>query len=446
VLVVDDEPAVRFTLREVLEAHEVTLAASGEEALSILSERDEPFDAILTDLAMPRMTGLEFIAHLAVDHPEIPVLMLTAHGSERAAVTAMRAGAWDYLAKPFDVDELCATVGRAVERSELRRAARKAEAERALGRPIVGRTKGLRRLLTLVERLAPRDVNVLVTGETGTGKELVATLLHAQSRRAAKPLVRFNCGAIVESLAESELFGHEKGAFTGASSARAGYFAQADGGTLVLDEIGELPLGLQAKLLRAVQQGEIQRVGASTPRKVDVRIVACTHRDLRAEVARGTFREDLYYRLAVVEVSVPPLRERREDIPLLAAAFLERYAARFGMEEVALSPELLDALTNRAWPGNVRELENTVARLLALSGGGEIGVSALDPSPRPTREAPGSEALIRGGTFREAMAAHERAVLGAALKEAGGNQSEAARRLGMSRVTLIDRLKRLQIR
>jgi DNA-binding NtrC family response regulator len=293
----------------------------------------------------------------------------------------------------------------------------------------------LRELLALVERVAPRDVNVLVTGETGTGKEMIAAMLHAHGKRAAGPLVRFNCAAIPEALAESELFGHVRGAFTGAVGERRGYFEQAHGGTLVLDEIAELPAAMQAKLLRATQDGEIRRIGASGPTRVDVRLVACTHRDLRAEASAGRFREDLYYRLAVVELRVPPLRERRDDIPALVHEFVRRHAVRFGLDDVELAPEVIDALTAQAWPGNVRELDNAVARLVALSDGGRIGLSAWSAAASPAPR-------TGGGTFRERVMAFERELLSSALDASSGNQSEAARRLGMSRVTLIDRLKK----
>jgi two-component system response regulator AtoC len=280
--------------------------------------------------------------------------------------------------------------------------------------------------------VAARDVPVLVLGETGTGKELLAALLHAGSNRARAPLVRFNCAAITSELAESELFGHARGAFTGASAAHAGFFAQADGGTLVLDEVGELSQRLQPKLLRALQSGEIQPVGGR-PQRVDVRVVACTHRDLGAEVRAGRFREDLWYRLAVVELTMPPLRERREDIPILAEVFARRAAARFGLEGVTLAPELLQALTARDYPGNVRELENLVTRAVALSEGGRIGTSELEWPKAPARAS---------GSFRERVESLERSLLGEALTAAGGNQSEAARSLGLSRATFLDKLKR----
>jgi two-component system response regulator AtoC len=272
-----------------------------------------------------------------------------------------------------------------------------------------------------------------VRGETGTGKELIGSLLHAQSRRCKGPLVRFNCAAIPAELAEAELFGHTKGAFTGAQGARRGFFAEADRGTLILDEIGELPLALQAKLLRAIQEGEIQPVGSGRVEKVDVRLVASTNRDLAAEARAGRFREDLYYRLAVVELVVPPLDQRREDIPALATAFARRYGEKFDVD-VTLAPSLLERLNKRSWPGNVRELENTIARLVALSPGGAIDEQALDPA----QDAP----PVEGGPLKEQVEAFEKGLIARALQDANGNQSEAARRLGVSRGTLIDKLKK----
>ena len=331
---------------------------------------------------------------------------------------------------------------RALEARALRRSNRRLTAERNLGRPVIGESEAMRGVLSAIERLAPKDITVLVRGETGTGKELVGSLIHAQSRRAAGPLVRFNCAAIPPDLAEAELFGHTRGAFTGAAQARRGFFAQADGGTLVLDEIGELPSSVQAKLLRALQEGEIQPVGAGRVERVDVRVVACTNRDLAASARAGQFREDLYYRLAVVEIVVPPLRDRPEDIPALAAAFMRRYAERFGTQDVRLAPELVEALQHAPWPGNVRELENAVARMVALSGGGEIPASAFTRPPLPEVEgeieAPPSGTL----TLREHLDAIERSMIASALAEVAGNQSKAARNLGLSRSALIDRLKK----
>jgi two-component system, NtrC family, response regulator AtoC len=444
VLVVDDEPAVRFALAEMLRdrGHEVIDVASGAEALPHLAD----VHVVVTDLVMPGLDGMGLLREARRRVPRLPVIMLTARGSEKSAVEAMRAGAEDYLTKPFDVDEVALVVARAAEAAELRRDVARAAAERAIGRSLIGDSPAMRGLLARVERLAPRDVTVLVRGETGTGKELVATLLHALGPRARGPLVRFNCAAIPGELADAELFGHAKGAFTGATEARAGYFARAHGGTLVLDEIGELPLGIQAKLLRAVQEGEIQAVGGGAIKKVDVRILACTHRDLREEARAGRFREDLYFRLAVVELEVPALRERREDIPALARAFAARFGARWGID-VRLSDELVAELARRPWPGNVRELENTIARLVAESDGGELEVGVLPSLSTRGPDAPvvPADPADAALPFRERVAAFERALITEALAAAGGNRAEAARRLGLSRVTLLDRMKRLGI-
>lgn len=435
VLLVDDDRGVLFTLGEILEdaGYEVIRAHSGGEALPSL----ERADVLITDLVMPGMTGLELLARSRELRPSLPVILVTAQGSERIAVQAMKAGAYDYLTKPFELDEVRAAVGRASEASELRREARFLSVERALGRPLIGQSASFRRLLEDACRVAPRDVSVLLQGETGTGKELIATLLHVLGRRASNSLVRFNCAAIPAALAEAELFGHAKGAFTGADRAREGFFVQADGGTLVLDEVGELPLVVQAKLLRALQEGEVQPVGTGKTVKVDVRVVASTHRDLAQEAAAGRFREDLYYRLAVVVLRLPPLRERREDIAPLARSFCQRAARRFDLPSAVLSPGLIAALQTRSWPGNVRELENTVTRMLALSSGGELGVDSLEPGAARTH------AVL---SLREQVIAFERGLLEEALSEAEGNHSEAARLLGLSRVTLLDKLRRHGLR
>jgi two-component system response regulator AtoC len=443
VLLVDDDAAVLFALKEVVRTagHEPVLARSGREALQQL----DGVDAVVTDLVMPEMDGLALLQAVHESDRSLPVVLLTAQGSERIAVRAMKAGAYEYLTKPFEVDEMALTVERALETRGLRLRNRRLEAERAIGKSVVADSAPMRRLLDEVARVAPRDITVLVRGETGTGKELVAALLHAQSRRAAGPLVRFNCAAIPAELAEAELFGHARGAFTGATQARRGFFAEADGGTLVLDEVGELPLGLQPKLLRALQEGEIQPVGAGRVEKVDVRVIACTNRDLEADAQAGRFRQDLYYRLAVIEFLVPPLRERREDIPGLVAEFARRYAERFGMEGVRLSPALVEALCRGDWPGNIRQLENTVARAVALGTGGELGVEALGPRfQTPEPEAPDAPALGPGEglSLREQVEALERSLVSRAIAAAKGNQSEAARRLGMGRTALIERLKK----
>jgi two-component system response regulator AtoC len=448
VLLVDDEPGVLYTLSEVLKerGHAISSARSGADALGKL----EDADVVITDLAMPGMNGLELMGQIVARDPSLPVILLTAHGSERVAVAAMKQGAYDYLAKPFDIDEVALVIARALEARRLRVDNRRLAAEQTLGRRIVGASRPMRRLLEATSRVASRDVTVLVRGETGTGKEFVAELLHAQSPRADKPLVRFNCAALPPELADAELFGHTRGAFTGANASRPGYFSQAHGGTLILDEIGELPPGVQAKLLRALQEGEIQPVGSGRIDKVDVRVVAATNRDLAADVKAGTFREDLYYRLAVVELVVPPLRERRDDIPALAEEFARRYGEKFGLGSVSLEPSLIAALAEAEWPGNVRQLENTIARLAALSTGGVIGLndfrasetsSPSPPAPTDASEDPPPDAR-NGPSLKEQVEAFERGLVARALDGTRGNQSEAARRLGVSRVTLIDKMKK----
>jgi two-component system response regulator AtoC len=441
ILLIDDDPGVLFTLEEILisRGHQVTSHRSGREALAQL----EGVEAVVVDLQMPEMDGLAVLRLVRERDESLPVIMLTAHGSERVAVEAMRNGASDYLPKPFDVQELMRVLERALELHALRRERRNLLAERALGRRIIGEAPAMRRLLETVARVAARDVTVLVRGETGTGKELIASLLHAQSRRADKPLVRFNCAAIPGELAEAELFGHARGAFTGAQAARRGYFAQADGGTLVLDEVGELPLAIQAKLLRALQEGEIQPVGAGRIEHVDVRIIASTHQELRAAVKAGTFREDLYYRLAVVELGVPALRERREDIPALAADFARRYAEKFDVPRVELTPALVERLCAAPWPGNVRELENAIAQMVATSLGGPLGPEALRTEAGSGPELPGEPVPPAGrAPLKAQVEAFERGLIARAMAEARGNQSEASRLLGTSRQTLIDKIRK----
>ena len=447
VLVVDDEPSVRLALKELVLSRgwEPLVARDAAEALELVDRAD----AVVTDFSMPGMDGMELLRTVHERDESLPVIVLTARGSERLAVRAIRAGAYEYVPKPFDVDEMAVALGRALEARVLRQRDRQLAAEHAIGRRLVCDSAPMRQLLDATARVAAREITVLVRGETGTGKELIGSLLHAQSKRADGPLIRFNCSAIPAELAEAELFGHTRGAFTGATQARPGFFAEANRGTLILDEVGELPMAVQAKLLRALQDGEIQPVGSGRVEKVDVRIVACTNRDLAAEAREGRFREDLYYRLAVVELVVPPLRERRSDIPALAHEFALRYAERFGVDEVRLAPALVQRLAAADWPGNVRQLENAVARMVALGGSGEIGPEAFtggaaEPPARPRGDAavpPGDD----GQTLREQLDALERNVIARTMTAVGGNQSEAARRLGISRNTLTERLRRYEI-
>jgi DNA-binding NtrC family response regulator len=443
---VDDEGAMRFALSEVMEQNgiDVVEAASTEEALSHV----DGVDVVVTDFAMPGRNGLDLLEEVRKLNARLPVIMITAHGSEQLAVQALKRGAYDYIAKPFDNDEVACAVLRACETYNLRSRSDRAALEESAGIRVVGESAPLRRVLQTATRLAEKDVSVLVRGETGTGKELFASLLHAGSRRAQQPLVKFNCAAIPHDLAEAQLFGYARGAFTGAASAHAGYFVQAHGGTLLLDEIGELSLPLQAKLLRVLQEREVQPLGSTRVEKVDVRLVTSTHRDLAADAKSGRFREDLYYRIAVVELVVPPLRERAEDIPLLAREFARKYSERFGLDYVIqLAPAFVAMLVSARWPGNVRQLENAIARCVALATDSVLGPTAFEliQSPAVGAEAPSSAALADGPSFREQMDAFERNLLVHALAAAQGNQSEAARRLGLTRATLYDRLKRYSL-
>jgi DNA-binding NtrC family response regulator len=348
----------------------------------------------------------------------------------------MKAGAFDYFRKPFEPEELLAVVRRAVEAARLAQENERLAGELALAGGMVFTSAPMRQLAALVARIAPRDVTVLVSGESGTGKERIADAIVRASRRAERPFVRFNCAALTAELAEAELFGHARGAFTGAVRARPGLFGEADGGTVLLDEIGDLPLELQPKLLRVLQEGEIRPVGEERPRKVDVRVLAATHRDLEEEVRAGRFREDLYYRLHVVHLRVPPLRERPEDVPPLARHFVQLFCERFGVGPFQVSDPVLDRLRALPWRGNVRELENAMERWVALSP-----PEGLDPALLPTAAGSGGEQGRPLG-LRERVEAYERGLVVEALRGARGNRSEAARRLGISRVTLHDKLRK----
>jgi two-component system response regulator AtoC len=443
VLVIDDDASLRFTLEAVLSdaGFVVEVCGSGAQAMAAFEARGA--DIVLTDLAMPEMDGMQVLERMRASDPSVPVLMLTAHGSERVAVAAMKSGAFDYIPKPFDPDELVLAVRRAAEWRDLRLQNARLRTEAALGRSIIAESPAMKRVMDVIARVAPKDVTVLLTGESGAGKDVLATVLHAHSRRADKPLIRFNAAAIPGELAESELFGHTKGAFTGAQAARHGYFQAAHRGTLFIDEIGELAPAIQAKVLRAIQSGEVQQVGGR-PEIVDVRLIAATNRDLAAEVKAGRFREDLFYRLNVVPIRVPALRERPEDVEPLVRTFVRRYAERYGMGGVELEPSLVDALRANSWPGNVRELENTVARLLALAPDERITLAlwrslsegpAMSSSPTPAAGDPGPGHPLRGR-----VEAFERSLIAESFEAASRNQSETARRLGVSRPALIEKL------
>jgi DNA-binding NtrC family response regulator len=446
VLVVDDQRNMRATTAMVLRqaGHAVEEAEDGAAALERLQACS--YDVVLTDLRMPNVDGMEVLRLVRQLAPQTQVIVMTAYGTIEAAVEAMRRGAYDFLSKPFKEDELLLRVGKALElrRLVVERDLLAAELRRQQTQEgIIGGSAPMREVKERVRRVAASDATVLITGESGTGKEVVARAVHLASRRGDKPFVPVNCAAITETLLESELFGHARGAFTGAARARRGLFEEASGGTLFIDEIGETSPGFQAKLLRALQDGEIRRVGESTPVQVDVRIIAATNQDLKRAIAERRFREDLFYRLNVVPVRIPPLRERREDIPLLAAHFLARYNARAGAAKV-LSPEAMQKLGDHHWPGNVRELENMVEQAAALSVDAEIravDISLEEGGPLP----PTPDAEGDGRTLAAAVEEAERRTVEAALARCEGDLARVARDLGVSATTLWRKMKRLGI-
>jgi two-component system response regulator PilR (NtrC family) len=462
ILVVDDEQSMREFLAICLRraGHTVTAAPTATEALTLLAGK--PFDVVVTDLRMPGdLDGLGLLAAIksgSVRYTAAPggtpwivdpeVILVTAYASADSAIAAMKQGAYDYLTKPFQVDEINAVISRALEKKKLveeNLALRDQVAGRVRLANLLGKSRAMQNVFELIGKIHSAKTSVLITGESGTGKELVARALHTEGARAKKPFIAVNCGAIPEELMESELFGHKKGAFTGAIADKSGLFQEADGGTLFLDEIGELSLGLQVKLLRALQERKVKPVGATDESEVDVRVVAATNRDLEAEVARGAFRADLYYRLNVIEVRLPPLRQRREDIPLLAEHFLRRFSGEHG-REVRLSSEALRRLERYDFPGNVRELENVLERAVALSSSAVIGSSDL-PDERPNRQAPEVPAQFptEGVDLERLVSDYEREWVTRALEQAGGVRKRAAQLLGISFRSLRYRLAKLGI-
>jgi DNA-binding NtrC family response regulator len=454
VLVVDDERAILVALRGLFgkEGYEVDTAASGEEAVRKLEAGS--FHVVVTDLSMEGVSGMQVLEHARALDPDVAVVMITAHGSEKAAVQAMKLGASDYLPKPFDNDELRVVVRRAMEGALLKRDHRRL-VEQVAGaygfEQMVGASPGIRRVFEAITRVADTDVTVLVRGESGTGKELVANALHYRSPRRTKPLVKMNCAALSRELVESELFGHEKGAFTGAVARREGKFEAADGGTLFLDECGDMPLETQAKLLRAIQEKEFERVGGNQPIRVDVRLIAATNQDLEAAVKAGRFREDLYYRLRVIELTIPPLAERREDIPPLVDRFVKDAAERFGRPAKALTAAALRACIVHEWKGNVRELKSALEQALLLAPGDEITAEDLFGARNGSSERPAPAPIpsADGLSFREAkekvVASFERDFILQALRRHGGNITKAAEDVGMYRQNLQQKMKELGI-
>ena len=439
VLVVDDERSIRLTVAMLLrgEGHSVREAESVATAVTLIEQ--EPFDLVVTDLRLGNLEGgLEVLKAVKRKAPDTEVVFLTAFGSIASAVESVKLGAFDYLSKPFEPDDLVLVVRNAMDRRalvrEVERLRATLEEEMGLSR-LVARGSAMKRVLDLVRRVAPSEATVLLQGESGTGKELVARLIHTRSARAGRPFVAIECGAMPETLLESELFGHAKGAFTGAVQAKRGLFEEADGGTVLLDEIGELPPPLQVKLLRVLQEQTIRPVGTNAPVKIDIRVIAATNRDLAAQVKERAFREDLYYRLNGIIIELPPLRDRTEDVVPLAVHFLHAFSDRLGKRVSAISPGAVEMLLRHPWPGNVRELEKAIERAVVLATGEEIVPEDLPPALQGKPEA------APGGARGRTLADVEKAHILATLHEHGWNQARAAEELGISRSTLWRKLR-----
>ncbi len=451
ILIVDDDDALRESLELILsaEGYHVLSADCGEAALDVISESS--VDVVLCDLRMPGLDGFDLIPQISCQMPGTPIILMSAHGTEDLAVEAIRRGAYDYLAKPFQPAEIRLTLRKAHEREQLRHQNEllRRDMSRSLGdRAIVAASDGMIELLEMLERTATYKSTILVTGESGTGKEVIARAIHQQSPRRERPFVAVNCGAIPENLLESELFGHAKGAFTGANRAHRGLFTEAHEGTLFLDEIAELPPPLQVKLLRAIQEEEIRPVGETKSQQIDVRVVAATARDLTREIAEGRFREDLFYRLNVVRLEVPPLRDRREDIPLLVDHFLARFRDSLGKPVRRVSDETLELLVAYSWPGNVRELENLIERAMILTDGDVVEASALpsvvaSPPDQPSvADVDSNEPLA----LKPARQAFEAKIIRKALARTDGNRTHAAKLLEISHRALLYKIKDYGIR
>jgi DNA-binding NtrC family response regulator len=459
VLVIDDEANLRKVLAALLrrDGYDVTIAEDGEMGLAEFQKNGA--DAVITDLVMPKLGGMEVLRAVNAVDPEVPVIIITAHGTVDSAVEAIKLGAFDYVTKPFDQTELSNVLAKAIRTHESAR--RNARGER--GRhALVGSSPQMQDVMKVIEKVADTPSTVLITGESGTGKELIATALHEGSSRHDKPFIRINCAAIPRDLIESELFGYERGAFTGAVTSKPGRFELADGGTLFLDEIGEVPVEMQVKLLRALQESEFERVGGIKTTHVDVRLIAATNRDLNAEIEAGRFRKDLYYRLAVVPINVPPLRERPSDVPTLVRHFVDKYNRRLNKRIEGMTDEAMSLLQAYAWPGNIRELENLIERTLLFADGPLIGAGDLPqllrppgtttplPGPAPA-PLPGALPAPAGETglkdiVRQRAAELEKDLITRALEETGGNVTRAAKLLQISRKSLQTTMKEFSLR
>lgn len=446
ILIVDDDKAHRTMLTTLMGSwgYRLHAADDGDTAVEVVQKR--PFDLILMDIRMVRMSGIDALAQIKAINPAIPVVIMTAYASVDTAVAALKAGAYDYLTKPLDFDKLKITLQRALEHARLRDENRELKARLHKRNPsgeIVGNSRAVQSLLGTIAQIAPTDATVLISGASGTGKELVASALHSASPRQAGPFIAVNCAAITETLLESELFGHEKGSFTGADRRKEGCFVRADSGTLFLDEVSEMPLLMQAKLLRVLQEREVVRVGGETVIKVDVRIITATNRDLAQMVKEKGFREDLYYRLNVVSIQVPPLTDRSGDIPLLSQHFLNHFAHRYQKEMKGFSPTAMDALIQYSWPGNIRELMNAIESALVLSQDGYIQPENLPKIIYQMTLSDPAGTLSKAPLSMETTLENiEQQAIEVTLDAVGGNKAEAARRLGITRKTLHNKLKK----
>jgi two-component system response regulator AtoC len=458
VLVIDDEANLRKVLAAMLrrDGFDVTVAENGEQGLAEFHKNGA--DIVVTDLVMPKVGGMEVLGTVRASNPDVPVIIITAHGTVDSAVDAIKAGAFDYITKPFDQSELSSVVAKAAKTNEsARRSVRPDVKARAA---IIGDSPQIQEVYKIIDKVADTPSTVLITGESGTGKELIATALHGASSRRDKPFIKINCAAIPATLLESELFGYERGAFTGAVTSKPGRFELADEGTLFLDEIGEIPVEMQVKLLRALQEGEFERVGGIKTTRVDVRLVAATNRDLQAEIEAGRFRKDLYYRLAVVPITLPALRERRSDVPMLARHFLDKYNKRLNKKIEGIADDALALLQAYAWPGNIRELENLIERVLLFAdgplitardlpepvrGGAGVQAGAVSAPSSPAMEVPTGEVGLKD-IVRMKAAELERDLIVKKLEETGGNVTRAARLLQISRKSLQTKMKEFGLR
>ncbi len=451
ILIVDDDRAHRVMLTKLVGGWGYNIFEGNDGATAIEEVRRRSFDLILMDIRMVKVSGMEALEEIRKINPDIPVMIMTAYASVETAVSALKKGAYDYLTKPLDFDELKISIARATEHSRLKKEneyLRQRLGEKFDRQNIIGRSPAMVKLLEMVEQVATAQATILIIGESGAGKEMIANAIHANSNRKEAPFVKINCAALTETLLESELFGHEKGAFTGADRRREGKFIQAEGGSIFLDEVSEMSPAMQVKLLRVLQERELTRVGGSEVIKVDVRVIAASNKDLKKEIREGRFREDLFYRLNVVALTVPPLRERQEDIPIMAQSFLKMFAERNAKSISGFTPQAIQKLGHYAWPGNVRELMNTVERAVVLSRGGDVDTDDL-AFPMADQAFSISEPQGQSRTGKNAgnlplQEVEKRSIL-EALAAAGGNKSEAARRLGITRKTLRSKLEKYEM-